>query len=97
MARKVADDAVVNLRFRLPELLRRQLVAEAERSKRSLNSEILWRLGQTFSEPWQRFIAGIAEQEDREREIVERLMESPRLRQTLRELIAQMPPGKVKA
>jgi hypothetical protein len=71
-------------------------VAEAERAKRSLNSEVLWRLGQTFSPEWQRFLAGIAEEQDRQRDVVERLWQNPELQQTLRRLIAEMPPGKAK-
>jgi hypothetical protein len=43
MARPIA-----NLRLRLPETLRKKLAQEAEKSERSLNSEILWRLGQSL-------------------------------------------------
>jgi Arc-like DNA binding domain len=43
MARPIA-----NLRLRLPETLRRKLATEAEKSQRSLNSEILWRLGHSL-------------------------------------------------
>jgi Arc-like DNA binding domain len=43
MARPIA-----NLRLRLPETLRKKLAQEAEKSQRSLNSEILWRLGQSL-------------------------------------------------
>ena len=46
MPRKPTD--TVNLRIRLPEGLRKLLATEAERSERSLNSEIVWRLGQTL-------------------------------------------------
>jgi hypothetical protein len=96
VAKPRADDAVVNLNVRMPELLRRQLVAEAESAKRSLNSEVLWRLGQTFSPEWQRFIAGIAEEQDRQRDVIDQLLQNPRLQQTLRELIAQVQPAKGK-
>ena len=44
--RKSTD--TVNLRIRLPEGLRKLLADTAERNKRSLNSEIVWRLGQTL-------------------------------------------------
>ncbi len=40
--------AIVNLRLRMPEALRRKLVAEAKASHRSLNSEIVYRLGQSL-------------------------------------------------
>jgi hypothetical protein len=92
MARKVADDTIVNLRLRLPEALRRQLVAEAEAAKRSLNSEILWRLGQTFSERWQKFIAGIAEEEDQRQEFLKRLQANPDFQETLWKIIQANPP-----
>jgi hypothetical protein len=46
MARKLTD--TVALQVRLPEGLRRKLAAEAEKSQRSLNSEVVWRLGQSF-------------------------------------------------
>jgi hypothetical protein len=38
----------VALQVRLPDALRRKLAAEAEKSQRSLNSEIVWRLGQSL-------------------------------------------------
>lgn len=46
MARKPSD--TVNLRLRMPDGLRKLLASHAEKSKRSLNSEIVWRLGQTL-------------------------------------------------
>jgi hypothetical protein len=48
-ARKPSD--IIALQVRLAESLRRKLATAAEKSGRSLNSEILWRLGQTFDEP----------------------------------------------
>jgi hypothetical protein len=81
MARKRRPDDTVNLRLRLPEALRKALDAEAEKANRSLNSEILWRLGQTFGEEWQRFIAGVEEREKSEQEhrqkMVEQLLQDP--------------------
>jgi hypothetical protein len=77
MARKRRLDDTVNLRLRLPEALRQRLDAEAEKANRSLNSEILWRLGQTFGEEWQRFIAGVEEREKREKELREQLYQDP--------------------
>jgi Arc-like DNA binding dprotein len=81
MARKRRPDDTVNLRLRLPEALRQRLDAEAEKANRSLNSEILWRLGQTFGEAWQRFIAGIEEKEKEHQEHVDQMMQDPRLRE----------------
>jgi Arc-like DNA binding domain len=46
MARKPTD--TVNLRVRMPEGIRKRLAVEAEESRRSLNSEIVWRLGQSL-------------------------------------------------
>ncbi len=40
--------ATVSLQVRLPEGLRRKLVQEADQNARSLNGEIVWRLGQSF-------------------------------------------------
>jgi Arc-like DNA binding domain len=42
----------VKLVLRLPEALHHQLTFEAKRAVRSLNSEILWRLGMSVAEQW---------------------------------------------
>lgn len=81
MARKATD--LVNLTLRLPEALRQRLASEAEKASRSLNSEILWRLGQTFSDQWQGFIAGVEQQERQKQENFERMMQDPRTLATL--------------
>jgi hypothetical protein len=47
MAKKPPDEPV-NLRLRMPEALRKKLAAEAEANERSLNSEIVYRLGQSL-------------------------------------------------
>ncbi len=91
-ARKVTETA--NLRLRLPEGLRQRLANEAEKAQRSLNSEIIWRLGQTLSEEWQRFIAGMEEKEQHEQEFIERAMQSPAMRKVLADLIANPPTKK---
>jgi predicted HicB family RNase H-like nuclease len=44
------DDAVKVLNLRLDEALHRQLTAEAKRSIRSLNGEIIFRLRKSFRE-----------------------------------------------
>lgn len=92
MARKATD--TINLRLRMPEALRKTLVGEAEKANRSLNSEILWRLGQTFGEQWQRFIAGMEELERSEQERLDRLMQNPELRKAVAKIIAAHPPDK---
>lgn len=48
MAKKPAPEEPVNLRVRMPEALHAKLVAEAEANERSLNSEIVYRLGQSL-------------------------------------------------
>ena len=88
MARK-KDTDVVNLRLRLPEALRKQLDGAAEKSNRSLNSEILWRLGQTFGKEWLEFIGEIEEQERSDQERIERFMSDPERRAKLSKLIAE--------
>lgn len=89
MARKGTD--TVNLRLRMPEALRKTLVAEADKANRSLNSEILWRLGQTFGEQWQRFIAGMEALERNEQERLDRLMQDPKLREAVAKIVATLP------
>ena len=88
MARKGTD--TVNLRLRLPEALRKTLATEAEQAERSLNSEILWRLGQTFGEQWQRFIAGVEERERSEQERRDRILQDPKFQQWFAEAIAKL-------
>jgi Arc-like DNA binding domain len=46
MARKPTD--TINIRVRMPDGIRKRLAVEAERSQRSINSEIVWRLGQSL-------------------------------------------------
>jgi Arc-like DNA binding domain len=94
MARKPSE--TVNLRVRLPESLRRTLANEAEKANRSLNAEILWRLGQTLSEDWQRFIVGLEVREREEEELRERIMQNPEMQETLKRLIADLRAGKFK-
>jgi len=88
MARK-KDTDVVNLRLRLPEALRKQLDGAAEKFNRSLNSEILWRLGQTFGEKWLEFIGEIEEQERDDQERVDRFLNDPEARARVSKLIAE--------
>jgi hypothetical protein len=80
---------LVHLQVRLPEALRQKLNAEAEKAERSLNSEILWRLGQTFSEEWQRFISGVEEKERKEKERFDQFMNDPRQQKAMTRLIEE--------
>jgi hypothetical protein len=77
MARKRRLDAVISFKLRMPEALRQKIEAEAGKANRSMNSEILWRLGQTFEEKWQRFIAGVEDRAKRDRESLERFLQDP--------------------
>jgi Arc-like DNA binding domain len=47
MAKRKPTD-IVNLKVRFPEAMRARLAAEAKRNQRSLNGEIVYRLGVTF-------------------------------------------------
>jgi Arc-like DNA binding domain len=80
-----------HLRLRMPEELRKRLSEEAEESGRSLNSEILWRLGQTFDQAVQEFIADREEADKREREMFDQMMQDPEQRKRLLEIVAKMP------
>ncbi len=82
-------DQVISFKLRMPEGLRQKLEAEADKSERSINSEILWRLGQTFGEEWQRFIAGVEEQERSEQERVDELLQNPKVREAARQIVAK--------
>jgi hypothetical protein len=77
--------------LRLPEALRKTLAAEAESANRSLNSEILWRLGHTLSHEWQEFITG-QEQAERERtKVLDAIVANPEFRKQLVAGLEQSP------
>jgi hypothetical protein len=90
MARKRKPDDTVNLRLRLPDALRQKLAVEAEAAERSLNSEILWRLGQTFGAEWQRYVAGIEKAERDADELRKKVADSPEFQKFMAEKIAQL-------
>jgi hypothetical protein len=87
--RKPAD--TVNLRLRLPEALRVKLESEADRNKRSLNSEILYRLDQTFGEEFLRFVTHQEERERTEQEMLDRFRQDPRAKALMADIIAKLP------
>jgi translation initiation factor 2 alpha subunit (eIF-2alpha) len=89
MARKRRTDETVNLRLRLPEGLRQALAAEAEEANRSLNSEILWRLGRTLGEEWQRFIAGVEQREKDDQERMDQMRQDPKFQESLRKIVEE--------
>jgi hypothetical protein len=81
---------MVNLRLRLPEGLRQRLADEAEEAGRSLNSEILWRLGHTFAgERWDEFVAEAEQQEQRRQELLEEMRLRPELQASLTKILAK--------
>jgi hypothetical protein len=49
MAKRASSD-IVNLKLRFPEAMRQRIEQEAKRNNRSLNGEIVYRLGTTFGE-----------------------------------------------
>ena len=85
MARKPSE--TINLRVRMPEALRTTIAVEAAKAGRSLNSEILHRLGLTLDEKWQRFVAGIEKEEKSVAELRERVINSPEMTQIVNKLI----------
>ncbi len=89
MAKKKSIHEVISFKLRMPEGLRQKIEAEAKAAERSMNSEILWRLGQTFGEEWQRFIAGVEERERSEQERYDQMMQDPKMQKTLREVFAK--------
>ena len=88
MAKRRIDETI-SFKLRMPEGLRQKLEAEAEKAERSMNSEILWRLGHTFSAEWQEFIAVIVEREKKVEELGKRMMESPALQKIVSDLVAK--------
>jgi hypothetical protein len=88
-----------NLRLRWPKPLRDQIAAEAEKAGRSINSEILHRLGLTLDQRWQEMIAELekaeAERERRDqksREKFDQLMQDPEYREKMARILAKMEP-----
>jgi hypothetical protein len=95
MARK----GTAHIRLRWPDILHKRIAEEAAKTGRSLNAEILWRIGLTLEPEWQDFIAARVEEEaerekrDREtREKVERMMQDPKQRENIARIIAKMEP-----
>lgn len=80
--------ATVNLQVRLPEELRQKLVKEAETNKRSLNSEVVWRLEQSLVSADTRTQSGSWLTAA---EIENRMATSPELRKGLAALLSNMP------
>jgi translation initiation factor 2 alpha subunit (eIF-2alpha) len=89
MARKRKPDDPIALQVRMVEGLRAKLVNAAEKNGRSLNSEILWRLGQTFDEEWGRLTTRMEDRDRRDQELLERFRQDPAMQKSLAEIIAK--------
>jgi hypothetical protein len=88
--RKPTD--IVPLQVRMPEALRQNLAVEAERNQRSLNGEIVWRLGQTFGEDWQKFIAQVEQAEAERKAATEALVSDPETLKKVYEVLDRITP-----
>ncbi len=94
MARKRKPGDPIALQVRMVEGLRAKLANAAEKNGRSLNSEILWRLGQTFDEEWGRLATQMEEREKRDQDFLERIRQDPEQQRALAELIAPLIAGR---
>jgi hypothetical protein len=85
---------IVALQLRLPVAMRDQIAAEAERNKRSLNSEILFRLSETMDNRWTDYVAALERQAQSDAEFIERMRANPESRALLEHLITKIVPKK---
>jgi hypothetical protein len=80
-------DEIVHLKLRLPEHMRKQLADAAEAADRSMNSEIISRLGWSFSPEWQQFISAVEERERKvaqaREEALNELLKDPQFQENL--------------
>jgi hypothetical protein len=65
MARKRNPDDIVSLKVRFTEAMRGRIEQEAKKNQRSLNGEIVYRLGTTFGAEGVGLIAQFEEEEKR--------------------------------
>lgn len=89
MAKRRPTD-IIPLQVRMPEALRQGLAAQAEKNKRSLNSEILWRLGQTMDERWQEFIGASERQKQDDEEFIARMLADPKHQASIERIVSKM-------
>lgn len=71
--------------------MRRKLANAAEKNGRSLNSEILHRLDQTFGEEFLQFVAELEKRERLFLEALERAKQDPEKMKRLREILTETP------
>lgn len=79
MTRKKKDATSFNLR--LPRKLLERIGQATEHSMRSLNSEMVWRLEQTFSERWERFVR---DEETTIEQITNMVVNEPRMMEVIK-------------
>jgi hypothetical protein len=84
--------ATVNLQVRLPEEVRKRLAEEAEKNKRSLNSEVVWRLEHSLTRQELPSWTGAVDADH----IADRLLNSAEFRQRLATVLSKSPLGKAK-
>jgi hypothetical protein len=67
-----------SFKLRLPPAMYDQLDKAAAEADRSINSEMLYRLGRTLDPRWAEYIAALDERDRLRREIVEQALSNPR-------------------
>jgi hypothetical protein len=72
MARK--PDETINLRVRMPEALRKGLADAAQKNQRSLNSEVVFRLGQSFGSEGAKYVNQYEAAEDEAKRLLEQVV-----------------------
>ena len=68
------SDKLVNLRVRMPEALRKKLSVESNANERSLNSEIVYRLGRSFGAEGLELAIMFESSEQRTKRVLEELV-----------------------
>lgn len=68
------SDKLVNLRVRMPEALRKKLSAESNANERSLNSEIVYKLGRSFGAEGLEMAIMFESSEQRTKRVLEELV-----------------------
>jgi hypothetical protein len=67
-----------------------QLCDAAEAAQRSMNTEIIRRLGETLDPRWAKYIATIEAQERRDREYLEEASKDPAMMEVVRQAVESM-------
>jgi hypothetical protein len=83
--RKLTD--IVSLQVRLPEGLRRKLAAAAEKDARSLNSQVVWMLGQSLGGEGKEFFEQQEAYEAEIKKALDRMVNDPEVKKQLRDRV----------